>query len=300
MLFAEFRDLGRGVFLTDVVLFLAVLVLCKLFCYNINLCYFQKRSAGLWGQLVIAAVVFGPLSMATILTVRHGLSVWAGPDKSSAWALLGLALAIRPTVVLFKPISCRRSLACWLKQDWGKVVFGALIGTTLIVSGALLVNVRGISRLGAVADGALYLGLMTVFAVGSQQRTNRRLPQPLTGSPRRREKLLLVGNGIQLTAFMAAFTAMRERRLEIVGALSLRRGLRDNLVGGVAVLGTVGDAPDVVRAMQVSRIVVIDADMTDTELDALRLSCGLAGEQALRVDFLRPVLQLWRADEPSR
>jgi lipopolysaccharide/colanic/teichoic acid biosynthesis glycosyltransferase len=297
MLFAGFRSLGRGVLLADAILFLAILVLCKLICYSVYLCYFQRRGSGLWGRLIFAALLCGPLSMASVITVRQGTSAWTDPERSSVLILLVLALAIRPAVILFKPVSSRRSVATWLKKDWGTLLFGSVVGSSLIVSGAVLLNVRGISRLGMACDGAVYLFLMTAFALWSEERTNRCRRAHLV--PRRREKLLLLGDAIQLTAFMAAFTAMRERRLEIVGALSLRRGFRDKMAGGVSVLGTIDDAPDVVQMMRVSRVVVIDAEMTDAAIESLQKACGLDREQVMRVDFLRPVLQLWRADSPT-
>jgi lipopolysaccharide/colanic/teichoic acid biosynthesis glycosyltransferase len=285
LLFADFRGVGRSLLLADTVLYLAVLVLYKLTCYNVYTGFFRHKSWGLWPRLGLASLVVGPLSMAVVLTARHGPAAWTNPTVIPLSALVLLALAVRPAVILFKPMaSGTRQLSHVLAQ----LALGTLVGSSLVVSGALLLNERGIGRLDVALDSILYMSLMTVIA--------RRLLAKRARRAGRRERLLLVGEGSHLGGYVGALSALPAHRFEVVGALTTRRGYRTNLAGGVPVLGEVEDAPEIVRAVGATRVVVLDTDIRDADLEGLRAACGLEPEQVVRVEVLAPLMRLWHPD----
>jgi lipopolysaccharide/colanic/teichoic acid biosynthesis glycosyltransferase len=288
LLFADFRGVGRSFLLADTVLFLAVLVLYKLTCYNVYAGFFRQKSGAPWLGLGLASLVVGPWSMAVVLTARHGPAAWASPDFLPLSALVLLALLVRPAVFLFKPMA---SGSRRLSQVFGQLALGTLVGSSLIVSGALLVNERGISRLDIALDATLYLSLMTVIA---HRLLGARAARTVGAG--HRERLLLVGEGSDLGGYVGALSGLPAHRFEVVGALTTRRGYRTSMAGGVPVLGEVEDAPELVRTLGATRVVVLDTDIDDTALEGLRAACGLQPEQVVRVEVLAPLMRLWRLD----
>jgi hypothetical protein len=66
-------------------------------------------------------------------------------------------------------------------------------------------------------------------------------------------------------------------------------GYRTNTVGGVPILGGVTDAPDIVRALEVTRIIVL-AEKTDSSvIDYLRSECPLDKRRISAIDLLGPL-----------
>ncbi len=64
------------------------------------------------------------------------------------------------------------------------------------------------------------------------------------------------------------------------------------MAGTISVLGEITDAPEVVRGMDVTRLVVLDTNISDADLDELRSACALKEEQVLRVEILTPLMRL--------
>lgn len=295
---AGFRDLARSVLLADTVLFLAVLVLYKMGCYNIYACFFRQRVCGLWGRLIVASVIFGPLSMAAVLLIRYGRDAWNGAHLLGVPGLLLLALLVRPAIFVFKPITSHGIVSRPIRE-WTKIFLGALVGSSLIVSGSLLLNERGIGRLDVACDGLLYLLAMTGVIWWHHRQDRHSALAADGGRNSKKERLLIVGEGAELSGYISALASLPEHCFKVVGALSTHRGYRTNMAGGVPVLGELADAPEVVRAMDVTRVVVLDTDISDDALDELRVVCDLEPEQLLRVGILSPLMRLWRRDQPG-
>jgi lipopolysaccharide/colanic/teichoic acid biosynthesis glycosyltransferase len=292
LLYAEFRGLGRAVLVADSMLFLTILVVYKLACYNAYHCFYWQESRHLWRRLILASALIGPAAMAAVLSVRHGLHSWVGPHAAAGVALVLLAAAGRTAVTILKPIGYRQSLGSWLLREWPKLLLGSVIGTSLIVSGAVLLNERAVGRGDLACDAALYLLLTTAAALWWQARhPHTAFHRQLRAAPAK-EKLLIVGDGVGLGTYIDALSALPEHRFEVVGALTPHRGFRTKMAGGVPVLGEVPDAAQVVSVLGVTRVVVIDAALGNAEVEEMRQACGLSESQVLRVELLAPVLRL--------
>jgi lipopolysaccharide/colanic/teichoic acid biosynthesis glycosyltransferase len=296
MLYADYRDVGRLPLMLDMFAFATVLVVYKLTCYNAYMCFVLHQSRGLSRRLFFGSVALGPLSMFTVVTLRHGFGAWVGENGTSYLILLLLCLLIRPSILLLKPISLASDTTSWLLKEWKKLFFESLIGSFLIVFTAVMLNERGVSRLDTIYDGALYLSLMTCFAVCQNRlhgRASNRTPSHSVKEVGEKEKLLVVGSGIELSAYISVLSALPEHHFEIVGVVTHQGGNRTNTVGGFPILGDVTDAPEIVRALGVTTVVVVGRKIRKAVREELR-------DRVVRVELLGPVLRRWRRDGPGK
>jgi lipopolysaccharide/colanic/teichoic acid biosynthesis glycosyltransferase len=260
MVFADHRDVGRVILLLDTMFFLAVLMMYKLLLYNIYLSFFLQKSRRLCRRLVVASLAAAPLSMAVVVGFRQRPGAWSGPQLRLYLPVVLLAALIRPVVVLFLPVFPRRTVAAWFLSEWRKLAGGALVGSALLIFAALLVNERGLGRGDVLGDGALYLGLITGVAVWQHLRprksrsTGRRRVVPEPGAV---ERLLVVGSGVELSAYLTALSALPENRFQIVGVVTPYRQDRTNMVSGYPVLGQTLDIPELLSALPVTKVVVV-------------------------------------------
>jgi lipopolysaccharide/colanic/teichoic acid biosynthesis glycosyltransferase len=297
MLFADYRNMGRAVLLADTSAFLAALVLYKLICYSVYVCFFLQKSRELSRRLTLAALVLGPLSMTIVLFGRHGIHGWESL-RSAGWpALAFLALVIRPVIVLLKPLRLQAVGISWLASEGVKLFLGALVGSSLIVSGSLVFQQSAIGRLDIVCDCLLYLFLMTGVALWhvSPHRQLELTSSSGNNGAESHERLLIIGGGVELGIYMGALSALPEHDFKIVGAVSPRSGDRTNMVGGISLLGEVADAPELVKALNVTRLLVIDPSVDDDAMDDLCAECALDPGQVSRIEQLSPFLH-WPKD----
>jgi lipopolysaccharide/colanic/teichoic acid biosynthesis glycosyltransferase len=304
MIFLDNRDLSRLAFLLDTVGFVALLVVYKLACYNLFLCFKVQESRALARRLFLWSLLVGPLSLAAVLTLRHGLHAWTNPaQRNLSLTFVCLAAIIRPTFILFKPPLSRPSPGLWLRREWGKLCFGAMIGTAILVSGCFLLNERSISRLDMVYDCMLYLASMTVLALAKEDfpmvasRTATFAENAILDEPER-ERLLILGSGLELSAYVSALSALPEHHFEIVG-IAMPHHNRSNQIGGVPILGTINDVPEIVKARDVNRLIVVGSSMEKDALEKLRSRCNFGHDQLMCVELLGPLMRSVRASADS-
>jgi FlaA1/EpsC-like NDP-sugar epimerase len=203
-----------------------------------------------------------------------------------------LAAAIRPGILLFKPVFSRPKATSWLLREWRKLFFGSLIGSALIVLGALLLDERGCGRLDVVLDGVLYLFAMTCVGLWYNSSLQPLMTaQPAASRPETRERLLIVGAGLELTAYVSALSALPESHFEIVGVITHHRKYRTNMIGGIPILGELRDAPDIVKFSKITKVVAVGAWSDKSAVRYLRKKCKLTENQVLRVQLLTPILR---------
>jgi hypothetical protein len=101
--------------------------------------------------------------------------------------------------------------------------------------------------------------------------------------------VLVVGDGIELGAYVGAISAAPGQRVEVVGVVMPHPGYRTNTVGGVPILGGLTDAPEIVRALKVTRIIVLGAKDDRSALDYLRLESSLEDHRISSIDMLGPL-----------
>jgi FlaA1/EpsC-like NDP-sugar epimerase len=294
MLFAERRDVARVALILDTIAFATILVVYKLACYNYYVCFCLQESRDLSRRLTVASLWIAPLSIGTVLTARHGQRGWS-EDLALSITLLLVAAVIRPMIMLFQPVSSRRETSSWLLREWKKLFFASVIGSSLMVSAALLFNERGVARLDIVWDNAIYLLLTTAIALSHNKAYQARLIAHRTGVPaENKERLLIVGVGIELSAYISALPALPEQHFEVIGVVTPNRKERSNMVGGFPILGGIKDAPAIVKYSRITRVVVVGRRGDKATFQYLREKCSLAKEQVLQVEILNPVLRRWR------
>jgi lipopolysaccharide/colanic/teichoic acid biosynthesis glycosyltransferase len=304
MIFLDNRDLSRLAFILDTVGFVALLVVYKLACYNLFLCFKVQESRALARRLFLWSFLVGPLSLAGVLTLRHGLHAWTNPaQRNLSLTFVCLAAVIRPTFIIFKPPLSRPSASSWLLREWGKLCFGAVIGTAILVSGCFLLNERSVSRLDMLFDCALYLTSMTVLALSKQDfpiapSRSESFTENGTFEEPERERLLILGSGLELSAYVSALSALPEHHFEIVGIVMPHHN-RSNQIGGVPILGTISDVPEIVKARDVNRLIAVGSSVERDALERLRNRCNFDSDQLMCVELLGPLMRSVQGEADS-
>src|SRR5207245_11487457 len=109
----------------DTLSFAALMIVYKLACYNLYVCFFLQESRVLSRRLIFSSLLIAPSSVAIVLTVRHGLpSSWSEELAPLSLTMVLLAAAIRPGIMLFKPLLSKPDAAAWLFRDRTTLVFG--------------------------------------------------------------------------------------------------------------------------------------------------------------------------------
>jgi|GEM_PF-440365 len=298
MLLLGDRDVGRLALVLDSMAFGVLLVGYKLAGYNLYVTFVVQRSRALSRWLILSALVIGPASLVTVLTVRYGARNWTSEGGGLAsLTLVVLAAVIRPGMILFKPVLSRQTTRRWLLREWHRLLFGAFVGSAVLIGGAVLFNIRGVGRMDIAMDSVLYLSLMTALAVRANRRLAREdVPERPALHPEKKERILVIGTGLELTAYISAMSALPEQHFEIVGIIMPYRQHRTNTVGGFPVLGCIGDAAETVKHQAVKKVIVVGAAIDGVIVERMRLRCNLRKDQILHVDLLGPLLREWRTD----
>ena len=298
--------LGAGVFLTghpafgvltlaaDFVTFLATLVLYKVACYSYCVRCRPRPFGGL-RRLLLASLLFGPLSMAVVLAARHPAADWGGRRGLALALLVVLAAGVRPTVVLFTTFSRRGSFARWFVSEWGKRAVGTLVGSAVLAAVALAVFQAEVDQSDLAFDAGLYLAFVTATVAWRSRSRVADPPPPPRATPG------TSGCSSSATpsswAHISVLAPLLHHRLTIAGALLPRGGGRTSTVGGVPILGEPVNAPHVVQALGVTRVVVVGPTLGAAALSRLhRTDCNLRDDQITQVEFPGLPPRLWRRD----
>jgi lipopolysaccharide/colanic/teichoic acid biosynthesis glycosyltransferase len=300
--------LGAGLFLTghpafglltlaaDAVIFLATLVVYKLACFNWAVRCGPRPGGRLRRSLLLASVILGPLSMAAALGLRHPPAEWAGRPGSGLALLIALAAIVRPGVVLFTPVSRGGGPMRRLLGEWAKLAVGALAGSAILAAVAAAVFQAELDPADLALDAALYLTLTAGLVAWRGRAAADPAPDAAAGGRGGEERLLVVGGGVELGAYISALAALPDHRVTVAGALAPWPGCRMRTVGGVPILGELADAPQVVQALDITRVVVVGPAVGADALERLRAGCDLADDRISHVEFPGPVLRQWRRD----
>jgi lipopolysaccharide/colanic/teichoic acid biosynthesis glycosyltransferase len=281
------------VLLADTIAFTACLMVYKLGCYNLYVLFRLQKSSDLARRLTVAALFLGPLSAAMALA-RHPQEHWSGQRGLAFLGILLLASVVRPGVILFNPMSSNRQGLSWMVTEWVKLALGALAGSFLLLVALFAIGERAAAPRDAGCDAVIYLALITAFAIW-HQRPRASSQTPTADANTAKERLLVVGSGLELGAYLSALLILAEHSFEVVGAVVVGTGHRANTVAGVRVVGEVTDVPEIVTALSVTRVVVVGGSGDDSILSYLRLACPLSEHGIARIDFLAPL----RASQPD-
>lgn len=258
LLFTDNRGVGRMLLLIDWAFFTTTLVIYKLAIYRFYVTFFLQKSRYMTPWLLKRCLIVAPISMILAITIRRGSEIWVESHATLDLATVLLATAVRALVLILRPVRTMPSSVFWLMKEWRRLLVGTVIGSCFIVCLSVLLNRRDISRFEMVLDGALYLGFMTIAALRynarvatAQKEAHGTVPAP------QKQRVLIVGEGLELSAYISALTALPEHRVEVVGIVTPHRWHRTNTVGDYAVLGEMSDIPDIVRDFGVTRILAL-------------------------------------------
>ena len=103
------------------------------------------------------------------------------------------------------------------------------------------------------------------------------------------ERLLIVGSGIELSAFIAALTALPDHRFTIVGVITPCGRQRNYTVGGYPVLGQTREVSEIAPLFGITKIVVLRPLADRDSLDYLHAFEARSEIPVVSIDLLSPL-----------
>ncbi len=267
LMFTENRGIGRLLLLIDWAFFTTTLVIYKLVLYRFYVTFFLQKSRCLTRWLMGASLIVAPLSMFLAMSLRRGPRIWIEGSPLLECLTLLLVTVVRPLILVVRPVRTFPSSAAWLLKEWRRLLVGTVIGSCFIVCLTVLLNRRDLSRTEMILDSILYAGIMTFVALRYNAAAQHALPElDSAGIHQHKQRILIVGEGLELSAYISALTTLPEHEFEVVGIITPHRWHRTNTVGEYAILGGLSDIPDVVRDFGVTRILALKSTVNRSDL----------------------------------
>ncbi len=262
------RDLDALIVTLDTALFLGVLFVHKLVTYAAFVTFRVQATRALRRRMVWASLILGPLSLivaAVLLRRPHG---WV--PGAPFLAILFLAAFVRPAVMLLLPAPARRgSPAANAFSEGTHLMVATLVGSAALILGASLLGRPSIVIGEAGLDAIVFFAMISTYALW--QAVRLRVPDAgEDGQPRGRQRLLIAGSGIELSAFVAAMAALPEHEYEIVGILTPHEHQRTSTVGGYPVLGEFVNLTEILKTLRIDKLIVLPTGISKTSLAFLQ------------------------------
>jgi len=160
-------------------------------------------------------------------------------------------LVIAIWTVLFRHLSVYDTNRIWRLADEARTVLSAIVISTMASAGALYFSYRGLSRLLFI-----YFFLLDMLVIMLLRIAVRLLFQAPQAQRTAEQRILLVGAG-EVGQRTAALLAERSwMGLQIVGLLDDDPGRIGQLVSGFPVLGTLDDAPKLVKEHGINEVII--------------------------------------------
>ena len=230
--------------------FTTTLVIYKLL-YRCYVTFYLHKPRYLTHELIRTCLIVAPCSMLVAMTVRRGPRIWLEGAPLLECITIVIATVVRPLILLLRPVRVMPSSALWLLKEWRRLLVGTVIGSCFIVWLTVLLNRRDMSRSEIGLDALFYLGFMTMLALRYNARANKYLESDdCKDEDASRSRVLIVGEGLALSAYVSALAAIPEHKVEVVGVVTPHRWHRSNTVGEYGVLGELTDIPDIVATME--------------------------------------------------
>ncbi len=270
LMFTDFRGIGRLLLLIDWAFFTTTLVIYKLLLYRCYVTFYLHRPRYLTIELTRACLIVAPCSMLVAMTLRRGPRIWLEGTPLLECLTIFIPAIVRPLILLLRPVRVMPSSALWLLKEWRRLLVGTVIGSCFIVWLTVLLNRRDMSRAEIGMDALLYLGFMTMLGLRYNARANLYQKKHITKADDvSKSRVLIVGEGLALSAYVSALAVIPEHQVEVVGVVTPHAWHRSNTVGDYGVLGELNDIPDIVRDYGVSRILVLQSTVNRLNMDEL-------------------------------
>jgi len=284
MLLLNCRDLSCLALFVDQAMFIGFMFLYALLAYKLYVNFVVQRSRVLCRRLIVAAVVLGPVSYLSIVTARHGLHAW-GSTLVTTLLLAGLAAAARPMLLVLLPVFSHERSSTWLMKETGKILLMSMVGSCAIVLLAFILNIRDTGRLDLLLDMTLYAVLLTLAGCWM----NRRIPAAVIRDEPSAKRLLIVGDGVELSAVVATVLGLPEQRYRLVGIISPRSEAPSSMIGAHSVLGGLDDVPEAIRVYGVQRLLVLRSSVGAAQREFLAEAARAHGVECCEMDLLASV-----------
>lgn len=256
----------------DMAFFLSSLFVYKLTVYSIYLTFFVQDSRVFARRTILASMVFGPLSVLLVVSAHHGPAAWFGADRGKHITTLVLALLVRPLVALhFRPEPLHTGNSSRLNADVGRLVLATIAGSSTILLGIILVSRQTPAFVDLLLDGAMFIVLFTLFALRESGLFAPRNAVGLVAEPEthNRSRMIVIGSGIELLAYIAALDGIPEHDFVIAGVVTPETSRRLSTVGGHRVLGDTSDLPAILETIEVDQIIVLESSLDQAHLGSV-------------------------------
>lgn len=266
--FHDIHQLGLTLVL-DMAFFLSFLFVYKLTVYSIYLTFFIQDSRVFARRTILASMVFGPISVLLVVSAHHGPAAWFGLDRGKHITTLVLALLVRPLVALhFRPEPFHLGNSSRLRVEVGRLVLATIAGSSTILLGIILVSRQTPAFIDLLLDGGMFMSLFTLFALRESVLFAPRNMAGLIAATEThdRSRMIVVGSGIELPAYIASLDGIPEHDFVIVGVVTPETSRRLSTVGGHRVLGGISDLPAILETIKVDQIVVLESSLDQAYL----------------------------------
>jgi len=232
-------------------------------------------------RLFLGALLLAPASFALVVTSLHGLGGWRA-DEGAYLAMSGLLLVIRPSLLLLaRPPEARPRVTAWLRRELLHIVLSVAAGSGLAVAAVDLAVDARVDPLDVTLDALTFAMLLVAFGLWQNQRASRPAEHVREAS---QTQLLVVGAGVELSAYLAALAAVH--RWSIAGVVTPDSRLHRSYVCGHRVLGSVVELPAILAAFEVDRIVVLLGSIDDAARTGVEEAASAAGVEIFAVRVL--------------
>jgi lipopolysaccharide/colanic/teichoic acid biosynthesis glycosyltransferase len=236
--------------------FLTALFIYKLSVYSFYLTFFVQDSRVFARRVVLASMALAPLSVLVTISVHHGPAAWLGDDRGRHVTMLVASLLVRPLVALhFRPEPLHPGNSSRFRTELIRLVLATLTGSSTLLLAISLVSTQP-AWIDLVLDASIFIVLITLFAKRESapfaQRNGAVAEEMDT-----RSRILVVGSGIELLAYISSLDGIPEHDFVIEGVVTPDPGRRLSTVGGHPVLGDPRDLPAILDSIEVDQLVVL-------------------------------------------
>lgn len=292
MIFLEHRDLSRQVLLLDATMYLGLLLMYKLLVYKSYLLVVKHYERRLARRMILASVLIGPLSTLTTMLLRRGFLVKTEDDGIVLMLFTVLSAIAWPMILLLNPVIHRQTTLRFLVSEGRKIVLGSIVGMVITAYAAIIFNERDWYRADLILPSMTYAAAMLAVgiwqnrALSELERRTEAYPHGDSPGSRDRQRLLIVGSGMHVSAYLTALTDAPDHSFEIVGIVSPEPNLRTSMIGGYTVIGHLSDLPDLLEEGEISRVVVLVHGLSSEQMRELDFLCKPYRHLLVRVDSL--------------
>jgi lipopolysaccharide/colanic/teichoic acid biosynthesis glycosyltransferase len=292
MICLEHRNLSRQILLLDATIYLGFLLMYKLVLYKIYILFIKRQERQLTRRMIATSLILAPSLTFLTMTAWRYFTLGFINDWNLIVVFVLLSSVTWPLMSLLNPILRRRQAGLFFVAEGRTIFLNALIGMVFTAYGALILNERDWSRADLLFPATTYALTMLGIGLWQNHLVMKRVPLSRdidsSGAKTRfgQERLLVVGSGMQLSAYLAALAEAPDDYFEIVGIISPDPNLRTSMIGGHTVVGHLVDLPEFLAEGDITQVIVLSQSLSPTQQAELDSYCRDYDELVVRVESL--------------